>query len=235
MIIVATYNIHRCIGGDGRYAPERVAQVLEEIDADVVALQEVSVRPAPGGIDQAGYLAEALGYSRTLGATLTADDGSVLANAILSRQPPTSVSEIRLVSYREPRAALVATLPGAEGAPWRLVATHLGLNAAERRRQRAQLATELAKDTETPTVVAGDFNTVRARRMWGGFGGAPAVRTFPARWPVLPLDRIWVRPTGLLDAAWAHRTAVARVASDHLPLVAYLGVARTVRRGGQVE
>src|SRR3569833_4416961 len=73
-MILATYNIHRCIGGDGRFAPERIVEVMKEIDADVIALQEVESR-ATAGFDMLGHLASAMGMHSLAGPTLVRGEG----------------------------------------------------------------------------------------------------------------------------------------------------------------
>ena len=78
-----------------------------------------------------------------------------------------------------------------------------------------------------PVVLMGDLNEWY---LWGRplnwlrqhFGRTPAPATFPARWPVFALDRIWVEPRALMREARVHASAAARAASDHLPLRATL-------------
>ncbi|HSM22272.1 MAG TPA: endonuclease/exonuclease/phosphatase family protein, partial [Rubrivivax sp.] len=108
----------------------------------------------------------------------------------------------------------------------RVIATHLGLRPAERRHQIETLLAGLGDDT-VPTVLMGDLNEWflwgrPLRRLHRHFGATPAPSTFPARWPVLALDRIWVEPRARLLQLRRHRTALARQASDHLPLVAQI-------------
>ncbi len=112
----ATYNIHRCVGTDGRYSPSRVADVLEEIEADVLGLQEVDGRLHFGpGPDQISYLANRLGFHSFSGVGFAANCGGRCANAVLSRWP---ISASRLIDLtipgREPRSAVEAEirLPG---------------------------------------------------------------------------------------------------------------------------
>jgi endonuclease/exonuclease/phosphatase family metal-dependent hydrolase len=129
------------------------------------------------------------------------------------------------VPGREPRGAIDAVFETASG-PLRVLATHLGLDPRERRKQSRVLAHRLdAEGDETPVVLLGDLNS-----SWGASLGAlrrqmrrsPRRRTYPARRPLLPLDRIWVRPAEILADLRAHRSPLARTASDHLPLRAEL-------------
>lgn len=224
-MIVATYNIHRCIGTDGRHAPSRIAEVLAELEVDVVALQEVDVH-LESGVDQFEFLARTTGMTAIAGPTL--ESGSRrYGNALLTRAAVSDVTRIELSAPgREPRGALEAVVASDSG-PLRILATHLGLDRRERRAQARQLARRLAEhDDGTPVVVLGDLNSVSGLslaplRAWMA-GRPPSLRTFPARRALLPLDRIWVKPRALLDDVRVHRSRLARVASDHLPLRARL-------------
>lgn len=225
---IASYNVHACVGRDGRRDAARVAAVVRELDADVIALQEVLSDEAAEGPDQFGYLAGAVGLDAIEGPTLHAE-GARYGNAILARLPLLDVARLDLsVSRRESRGAVAVDLAHG-GLRLRVVATHLGLVRSERRRQVALLLDWLdaLPSPEPPALwaLAGDMNEwiPRAwtlRRLDGRFGRAPTVRSFPAARPLLRLDRIWVAPLGALRRLEAHRSARARVASDHLPVVA---------------
>jgi endonuclease/exonuclease/phosphatase family metal-dependent hydrolase len=221
---IATYNIHGAIGTDGRFSPARIADVLLEIDADVLALQEVPLggRQAP---DVLGYLKKHLGFHAAAGPTLDTP-ARCFGNAVLSRYPVQATRTIDLsFGSREPRGALDADID-CNGRPIRFIATHLGLSAAERRAQVQRLL--LAFDTtDMPVVLTGDLNEWF---LWGRplrwlvthFQRAPSPVTFPSRFPIFALDRIWIRPAHPLMRVAVHRTRLARVASDHLPLVAQI-------------
>ncbi|MGB8436252.1 MAG: endonuclease/exonuclease/phosphatase family protein, partial [Burkholderiales bacterium] len=126
------------------------------------------------------------------------------------------------VPGREPRGALDLMLEAPRGA-LRVIATHLGLAPAERRHQIRRILAMLAPVRPEPVVLMGDLNEWF---LWGRplrwlrahFGRAPAPATFPARRPVLALDRIWVEPRDLRTGLAVHSTALARSASDHLPV-----------------
>lgn len=224
-LTLATWNIHAAVGSDGRFVPSRVAEVLHEIDADIVALQEVPLggRHWPNVLP---LLAQATGCVGVEGLTFSVG-GRCFGNAILSRYPVVATRRIDIsFGSREPRGALDADIY-VHGHRLRVVATHLGLRAAERRAQVKRLLQ--AFDTEAMGVVLmGDLNEWFVwgqvlRQLVSHFQAVPAPATFPSRWPLLALDRIWVRPRHRLVRVHVHRTAGARQASDHLPLVATIG------------
>jgi endonuclease/exonuclease/phosphatase family metal-dependent hydrolase len=224
-IIVATYNIHSCVGVDRRYDPDRVADVLRELGADIIGLQEIGARPRRAAmVDQRACFAAATGLAVVPEAPVR-DHRSRFGNALLTRFPVQAVRHIDLsVPGFQPRGAIDAELV-VDGRTLRVVVTHLGLRAGERRLQIRRLLDALAAQSggAEATVVMGDLNEWRGRR--GGisvldrrFGRAPVRRTFPSWLPVLPLDRIYAAGTAKLGAVAVHRSALARVASDHLPL-----------------
>jgi endonuclease/exonuclease/phosphatase family metal-dependent hydrolase len=223
--VFASYNIHRCIGIDGRHEPDRVAAVLREIDADVVALQEVDARyHVEDGVDQIVHLAAATGREAVPGPVLQNHRGTY-GNGLLVRAGVVSVRQIDLSHRgRERRGALDVELK-IDQHRVRVVAAHLGLRAAERRRQIGHLLGLLRDHRDTPLVLLGDFNEWFVRspllvRLHRRFGAMPSLRTFPSRFPVFALDRIWVQPRAALLDVRVHRSPLARRASDHLPLTA---------------
>jgi endonuclease/exonuclease/phosphatase family metal-dependent hydrolase len=224
--VVCTWNIHECVGRDRRRDPARVAAMLREISADVFALQEVHSDERRGGLlDQARFLAEALGLEAVAGPTLERRGGRY-GNLVLSRLPVRDVRRHDLsFPGREPRGALEVDLEIPDGR-LRVVATHLGLRAAERAMQARTLLAQLrGEEPDRTLILLGDWNewlpwraALRlARRRFGSF---PAPRTFPAWRPMLALDRIWVAPRERLETIATHRSLLAVRASDHLPLVA---------------
>jgi endonuclease/exonuclease/phosphatase family metal-dependent hydrolase len=232
-IKIVTYNIHGCIGVDRRYDPARIAAVLREIDADIACLQEVRARRVSRlHDDQAAYLAEATGRRVVLGAREHGCRGR-FANAILTRFPIISARAIDLaVSVYEPRAALDAELATGERS-LRVLATHFGLHAGERRLQADRLIAALAEPCSPgrppadAVLLVGDLNEWRGRS--GGIraldrclGPSAAPPTFPSWMPVLPLDRIYADGPAALRDVHVYRSPLARVASDHLPLVGRL-------------
>jgi endonuclease/exonuclease/phosphatase family metal-dependent hydrolase len=224
---MATYNIHRCIGRDGVTAPQRVAEVLRAIDADVVALQEVAYTPEGPG-DVLHFLAEAAAAEAVAGPTLLEAKGRY-GNALLTRTPPGAVRRVDIsVPGREPRGILQVRLDLPWG-PVSVMTTHLGLAIDERRGQMDRIVNHLER-TETETLILmGDFNEWLPwgrplRRVATVFDAPafPAPATFPSRRPFLALDRIWVRSDHPLKSLRAFKEGSAPMASDHLPLVADL-------------
>ena len=219
-MVVATYNVHRCIGMDGRCDPERVSSVVQELGAAIVGLQEI----ASGVGGQLEQIAELTGMFAVAGPLLPFGDHHI-GNALLTRFP---LGESRVVPLdvvgREPRAALDVDIRVDEDA-WRVLVTHFGLRGRERRQQATRLLRAIeARPAVRRTLVLGDVNewlrgARSLRRLRAGFG-ARSVLSFPARWPLLALDQILVQPAGALGRVWAHRSPLSRVASDHLPVVA---------------
>ena len=209
-LVAASYNVHRCVGRDGVHAPERVASVLRELDADIVALQEVA---APD------VLAELVSAQHLFGETMPG-----YGNAVLSRLPMRHVAALDLrVEGREPRGALHVKITRESGV-LHVIAAHLGLEARERRYQTRAIIRYAEK--LSPLLVLGDFNEWRPlglRTLAAAFGRTPPLRTFPARVPLLPLDRIFLRAPGERRHWNVHKSVLARVASDHLPLRLVIG------------
>jgi endonuclease/exonuclease/phosphatase family metal-dependent hydrolase len=223
-LTIATYNIHGAIGRDRRFAPDRVAEVLREMNADIIALQEVPL----GGSKTPNVLAmlqQATGYVAAEGPACDRPERR-FGNAVLSRYPILSMRAIDLsFGSREPRGAVDADVD-CHGHLLRVVATHLGLRFAERREQIRRLLQSFDTD-QMPVILLGDINEWF---VWGSslhtleshFQEVPAPRTFPSRRPLFALDRIWIRPRHRLVHVEAHATPLARIASDHLPLLAHI-------------
>jgi endonuclease/exonuclease/phosphatase family metal-dependent hydrolase len=221
---VCSWNVHECVGSDGRRDVHRIATVLREIAADAVGLQEVHADPRRGPAhDQARYLSEATGLTCFEGTTLERRGGRY-GNLVLTRLPVNGVRRHDLsVPGREPRGALEIALDGSRRVCF--VTAHLGLGLRERAWQAASLLGRLDRAAPDVLVVAADWNewvpwgrSLRlARRR---FGRQPAPPTFPAGRPVFALDRIFVSPRHSLVRTWIHLSAAHSRASDHLPLVA---------------
>ena len=224
---IASYNVHRCVGTDGRQVPDRIATVIRELDADIVGLQEVDSRyHFRSGIDQVVHLASATQLEAVAGPTMSGELGSY-GNVLLTRRPVLAVRRFDLsVGRRERRGALDVDV-AVDGHTVRVIVTHFGLGPRERRAQTTALLRILDQDVRPLTVLLGDFNEwASARqtmhRLDSRFGSSRPIRTFPSRWPALALDRIWVQPSAAIIALWAHRSRLSRIASDHLPLCANL-------------
>jgi endonuclease/exonuclease/phosphatase family metal-dependent hydrolase len=239
-IKIATYNIHACVGIDRQYDPARIAAVLRAIDADIACLQEVAARRRIGPhADQWAYLSEATGrHIVRPGPTKGGGAGTHrrrprIGNAILTRFPVLAVTTIDLsLPGLAPRSALDADLLVGDRI-LRVVATHLGLSALERRLQAARLLAALGKEPSSrrraadAVLVMGDLNEWRGRTgavavLDDRLGPSAAPRTFPSWMPMLALDRIYVHGPAVLRELSVDRSPLARLASDHLPLVGRL-------------
>lgn len=219
---IATWNIHGGVGLDGRFAPERIARVIGELDADVVALQEFGCPDI--GYDLCAQLEIAAAAQAIVMPTLR-KHGSDFGNVVLTRWPASAITCHALgVDGREPRNAIDLVIDYGQGTV-RVIATHLGLRAAERRNQVGRLCALLSAKSPQ-TIVLGDFNEWRPagalRALDAYFGASARPATFPSPFPIAVLDRIWVAPTTALVDVRAHKTRASRIASDHLPLIATL-------------
>lgn len=265
-IRIATYNIHKCVGIDRRTSVERIARVLHELDADIVALQEVVVekaagnspgvlvepamsfirnslgrlgqRPERGARDQAEHLAALTGLAVVVGPAIDLP-GHVYGNVVLTRLPIVGYENFDISAHRrEPRACLRVDVAIPGGGALHLYNTHFGTSHPERVEQSRRLVESgilAGSHPEHPQVLVGDFND------W--FAGAPtrllgdhfheATRrlkpTYPSVAPVLRLDRIYVNHHVRVRRVEAHGSRVARVASDHVPIVAVLDAAQRSR------
>jgi len=225
---IGSYNVHRCVGADRRCAAERVAEVIGELDVDVLALQEVDCGYHHPGEDQIAGLAALLGMHAVAGPTMHRTSGTY-GNALLTRLPAATVRHVDLsVAGREPRGAIDADLEVAGG--WiRVLVAHLGLRRFERALQVEQILRSVRANTRGKlTIVAGDLNEWRRNdQSLQGLHvrfGRSRVRTFPARRPVFAFDRILVEPREALVEFAVHDSPLARVASDHLPVTAIVDV-----------
>lgn len=233
LIRVATYNIHKCQGMDGRVKPERVARVLEEINADVIALQEVlSIPDRRETDDQARFLAQALGmdYRHAEARRL---HGGVYGNALLTRFPLDCHENLDITHHgREERTVQRADLR-IDGHHLHVFNLHLGTGFFERRFQaRALMDHRILRSDglRGERIVMGDLNewtrglvthtlTQELRRV---DLEVPLLRrrTFPGLLPFLHLDYIYYEHTLRARDAFFHVSRMALMASDHLPLVA---------------
>ncbi|AFJ03212.1 Endonuclease/exonuclease/phosphatase [Methylophaga frappieri] len=219
---IASYNIHAGIGSDGQFDPARIATVIDELNADVIALQEVEHHLIEEG-DFLDYLAARTGYQAVSGPTLMRETRHY-GNAVLTRLPVIA-SQRRDISFagHEPRAVLEVELAVASKIIT-VMATHLGLWPSERRSQVRQIVNLLQQSHSDYIWLMGDLNEWL---IWGRplnwlkhfFRYSHHIATFPSFFPLLSLDRLWVMPQQSLLSVRAHRSKISRQASDHLPLV----------------
>lgn len=224
--LFASYNVHKCVGVDRRFDPERILQVIAEIDPDVIALQEADRRfgDRRALIDLAA-LEKATGLRPVPVANGHMGHGWH-GNLLLHRGG--EAGQIRQVTLPglEPRGALMADLRLPQGGV-RVLGVHLGLLRHSRLLQVGSLLSHAAEAADGPTVLMGDMNEWRRERrsalagFAAGFGPIGAgVPSFPAYFPILALDRMIARPAGILGPVEAHDSPLARRASDHLPIKA---------------
>lgn len=225
---IATYNIHGWVGRDKRHDPQRIINVICQLECSIIALQEVTLN-LEGKHGSEKFLSQRTGLQVISGPTLYDERGSY-GNVLLSAHPVEGVRRLDLSQPgREPRGALEAELL-VDGRLIRVVICHLGLKAAERRRQMAMLRESMGPLQGRRVILMGDFNEWRPgspllRRINQSFGCPPSPPTFPARMPFLALDRIWASPPARLKSLSVHNTPGARLASDHLPLKAVVDIA----------
>jgi endonuclease/exonuclease/phosphatase family metal-dependent hydrolase len=222
--VFASYNIHKCVGSDRRFDPERIEDVIAEIGADVIALQETDRR---FGARDALLDMDSI-HRKTGLVPVEVKNGhnghGWHGNLLLVREAKVSrLTQIDLPGH-EPRGALVADVELKAGHV-RVVAAHLGLLRLARLAQIARLVAAAHHEVEHPIVLMGDLNEWRRQKRSAlhaftpGFGLAGiGVPSFPAYYPMLALDRILARPSHILGGVEAHDTPLSRRASDHLPI-----------------
>ena len=234
---ILTYNVHRCIGIDGQLSPQRIANVIAPCQPDIVCLQELDVgRVRTRGVDQAHAIARELGMHMLFHAALKVMEEQY-GNAVLTARPARLVKAgplpgVRLRPFLEPRGALWAAVE-AGGAAVQVITTHLGLSRHERRAQIEELLGPHwlgHPECGQPAILAGDFNAVPrsggyrrlASRMQDAqylLDGHRPQPTYPSRYPLMRIDHVFV--SGLVEVQRVEivRSPLARVASDHLPLL----------------
>ena len=230
---VTTYNIHKCRGLDRRVRPKRIAAVLKEIDADVVALQEVvGMDEIERERNQVRAIAEDLALDFRIGENRRIH-GAAYGNAVLSRLPITSNHNHDL-SWRmyEPRGCLEVAIAVDSQTTLRAFNVHLGTSFFERRYQGHRLLEVIAGDsaTSTPRLILGDFNewtrglTTRLLNLHLNSAEPEQrlgrARTYPGVFPLLHLDHVYYNSFLKLERIYVHRSRLALAASDHLPIVA---------------
>jgi endonuclease/exonuclease/phosphatase family metal-dependent hydrolase len=224
-IRVVTYNIHQGRGFDGVPRLDRIIDVLQEVDADIIALQEVMS-------DQTALLQEATGMNFIFGPTRRVKRG-LYGNLCLSRLPLVAHQSYNITCLPfEPRGCLRTDVDYGAG-HLHIFNVHLGLRYRERIKQ-ARMLSDIVDPSAlyAPRLLLGDFNewfNGRASRLLRAefghpFGRRKRIRTHPSPFPVFPLDRIYHDPAVRIEAVKVHTSRRARVASDHLPIYADIRV-----------
>ena len=222
---LATYNIHRSTGTDGACVPERIAHVINGLQADIIGLQEVGWYHRKGRrTNQFDFLREKTGYDIVPG--LVRDhDNACFGNALLTRHHVKSYACLNLtVSGNAPRGAVQAILQTNHGA-LQIIIVHLGLSPWERYRQMKVIADFIRTQPTIPTVVMGDFNqwlyqTEASNQITNLLPGHVHALTFPAQLPVVRLDRMFLSSKIKLLGKKVLKNEITKKASDHLPLLA---------------
>ncbi len=225
-LLFASYNIHKAVGRDRRFDPDRIVAVLKEIDADVVALQEADLRfGTRAGLLELATLLRETGLA-PVRVHETGPRHGWHGNVVLIRQGSATATTQIVLPGLEPRGALIVDLDLPCGCV-RVVAVHLGLLRHSRSRQIERLMAAAHEGVAHPIVMMGDFNEWRVGGRSSLRGLAPSfgpvhvsVPSFPARFPVLALDRIVSYPPEMVASVTVHDTPLARIASDHLPIKA---------------
>jgi endonuclease/exonuclease/phosphatase family metal-dependent hydrolase len=235
---VMTYNVHSCLGMDGKLNAERIARVIARARPDVVALQELDVgRARSHGMHQAQRIAQCLGMEFQFHPALHLE-GERYGEAILTHLPHRLVKAGPLPGltdkpHLEPRGALWVAVD-LYGKEVQIINTHLGLNRHERRAQVEALLSGdwLANEQcHEPVILCGDFNALplssTCRRLCSRFRDVQVEaqhhrpqRTYSGRFPTLRIDHILISPGLEVTGIKVPRSELARLASDHLPLVA---------------
>ena len=233
-IRIATYNIHKCVGVDRKYSPERIADVLRETEADLIALQEVLWRSNGNKRHhQAEFLARELDMDFRLGRNREHHGGDY-GNATLSRFPIASYHNHDITIRRyEPRGSLCTDVEVNSSRQLHFVNLHMGTSYFERRRQVLELLADRVLDEPNRVgrrIIAGDFNEwtkgLTTRLFRSQFETVDpklhlgTTRTFPGIMPLLHLDHVYFDPAFKLKSAAVHKSKLALLASDHLPIVA---------------
>lgn len=230
-----TYNIHKCVGPlDRRYDPVRIYETIAHYEPDLVLLQEVAQHGKHfAGEVQIERLGELLGLRhRTYFVNVRRAIRGEYGNAILSRFPLMEAVNVDItVGKKIARSVLHGKfrirLPRGRSRTLHVFNMHLGLGERERRKQLRQfLECEpfAGLDARTPVLIGGDFNDLLGSLgkllTPAGFRGVERpVRTFPAFAPLRALDSLYVRGDLRFESVFASRLAMAKRASDHLPLI----------------
>lgn len=224
--IIASYNIHKCVGLDGQFNPKRTMAVIKDIGADVIALQEVDQRFG----DRTGLL-DLHVLEREFGLVPVPVKGirnshGWHGNMVLVRDGTVTAAHQLVLPGIEPRGALIVDLELAAG-PLRIIAAHLGLLRRSRAQQIDAILSAAQPHDGRPALLMGDLNEWRLGKrsslqaLEPTFGPLHAnVASFPSRFPMWSLDRILANPQRLVSRIEIHDTPLARVASDHLPIKA---------------
>jgi|GEM_PF-29712 len=230
-IILCSYNIHKCVGTDKIFNPGRIVEVIAELNADILALQEVDKRFGERyGLLDLDDLYAKTGLRPVPIHTISPQGQGWHGNALFFREGSACCIEQLALPGVEPRGALIVDFFLKQG-PLRVIAAHFGLLRRSRALQAEAILNFLKNKQDMPTVLLGDLNEWRMGRTSSLNGLMPFFTdmaespSFPSRFPVLALDRVFSTPHNLVKKLAVHDTPLARAASDHLPIRALLRLA----------
>lgn len=231
-LVVASYNVHKCVGIDKIFDPTRIVKVISELNADVLALQEADKRFGERiSLLDLQYLFQETGLKPVRINTMSPNGVGWHGNALFTRNGEVrDILQIDLPGI-EPRGALIVELEMNAG-PLRIIAAHFGLLRHSRNQQAKTILSILQERRIMPTIMIGDLNEWRV-----GKGSAltnlnpyfditmGTVPSFPSRFPVFALDRVFAYPHDLVLTIESHKSPLSRIASDHLPIKAHIDLA----------
>lgn len=230
-----TYNVHRCVGTDKQLDVDRIVAVIGEHEPDIVCLQELDVgRLRTGHVDQARTIADKLAMTSRFHPAMRVE-AELYGDAIMTPHPEKLIRAAALPTVAgipglEPRGAIWSEIE-IDGATVNVLNTHLGLVPREQRLQAAALAgSGWLGACAGPTLLAGDFNATSITRPYQTLARKlhdcqrqlklrPTVKTFPSGFPAIRIDHCFVSPEIRVTGVRTAFSPLARVASDHLPLV----------------
>ncbi|WP_455480748.1 endonuclease/exonuclease/phosphatase family protein [Bartonella sp. B12(2025)] len=234
-LTVASYNVHKCVGVDKIFNPTRIVRVIAELQVDILALQEADKRFGKRiGLIDLQLLKTETGLIPVPLNTMSPQGHGWHGNALFLRKGYIcDISQVTLPGI-EPRGAVIVELE-MEAGLIRVIATHFGLLRHSRNQQTKMLLALLQKLPLMPTLLIGDFNEWRMGKNSSLNHFSPyfdntleAVPSFPSRFPFLALDRVFAFPHQLVTNIENHHSPLARIASDHLPIKAYLDLANAM-------
>ncbi|CAF25514.1 hypothetical protein BQ00070 [Bartonella quintana str. Toulouse] len=234
-LTVASYNVHKCVGIDKIFNPTRIVHVITELQVDILALQEADKRFGKRiGLIDLQLLKAETGLIPVPLKTMSPHGHGWHGNALFLRKGHIRDTLQITLPGIEPRGAIIVELE-MEAGPIRVIAAHFGLLRHSRNQQTKMLLSLVQKRSLMPTLLIGDFNEWRIGKGSSLNHFSPyfdstlgTVPSFPSRFPFLALDRILAFPHQLVTTIENHHSPLARIASDHLPIKAYLDLAHAM-------
>jgi len=242
---VMTYNVHGCMGRDGKISPVRIARIIARHDPDIIALQELSTDEHA---HQAAIIAQKLSMTFHYHPCLSVRKGH-RGNAIFCKYPMKlvrngSLPKLPRSPFLEPRGALWAQVD-VNGLKVQVINTHLSLSPAEGLLQAKALCGPDwtgSPDCRGPVILCGDLNALSGSKICRHLGltlknthhdakHRRHLKTLPSFFPLGLVDHIFTGPGIRMTGAEVPRTELEKIASDHLPLIVDISIA-DVQDGG---